>query len=85
MTPGELQVVQEASLTFCRIAGARGMGRVDFILDASGLWFLELNSIPGLTPESIILKEAAAAGLSLEGLLDGLVRIALGKPFHMIL
>jgi len=38
--------------------------RIDFILDESGReWCLEANTLPGLTPSSLMPKEAAAAGI----------------------
>ena len=77
-----------ASLAICRRIGARGICRIDFILNDEGLWFLELNAIPGLTPESIVLKEAEVAGISLEGLMELLIHPAIeafekeGKAFQ---
>lgn len=39
--------------------------RMDFIVDADGkAWCLEANTLPGLTPASLMPKEAAAAGIS---------------------
>ncbi|MBR4743268.1 MAG: D-alanine--D-alanine ligase, partial [Oscillospiraceae bacterium] len=39
--------------------------RMDFIVDGDGrVWCLEANTLPGLTPASLMPKEAAAAGLS---------------------
>jgi D-alanine-D-alanine ligase len=75
----EESAVCEASLTIYRLLDARGMARIDFILDAQGPWFLEVNPIPGLTPESIILKEASAAGITLEALFETVVLSALDR------
>ena len=37
---------------------------MDFIIDAEGtIWCLEANTLPGLTPASLMPKEAAAAGI----------------------
>ncbi len=44
-------------LTFCR-----GMVRVDFILKGDDLYFLEINTVPGMSRESIIPKQIRAAG-----------------------
>ena len=39
--------------------------RADFILDENGkFWFLEINTLPGMTPTSLLPQEAAAAGMS---------------------
>jgi len=38
--------------------------RADFILDEEGtFWFLEINTLPGMTPTSLLPQEAAAAGI----------------------
>jgi len=56
--------------------GCRGLARVDFIVAGGEPWFLELNTMPGLTEQSLVPKAAAAAGLSLEELALGLVEAA---------
>lgn len=49
--------------------GCRGQSRSDFILDASGqVWFIELNTIPGMTRTSLLPKAAASAGISFDQL-----------------
>lgn len=68
--PEEWETLNIAAISICKRIGARGVSRIDFILNEEGLWFLELNAIPGLTPESIVLKEARVAGISLEELME---------------
>ncbi len=46
-------------LTFCR-----GLVRVDFILREGDLYFLEINTVPGMSRESIIPKQIRALGLT---------------------
>lgn len=49
--------------------GARGWGRVDFMLDQERRpWLLEVNTIPGMTEHSLVPKAAKAAGIDLETL-----------------
>ena len=49
--------------------GVRGLGRVDFRVDAAGACFvLELNSLPGFTATSLLPKAAAQAGWSFSAL-----------------
>lgn len=49
--------------------GVRGLGRVDFRVDAAGACFvLELNSLPGFTATSLLPKAAAKAGWSFSAL-----------------
>jgi len=59
------------------VCGCSGLARVDFLLDrANGAIFLsELNSLPGFTPISMYPRLWAREGLSLEELLDELVRL----------
>ncbi|MCL2157903.1 MAG: D-alanine--D-alanine ligase, partial [Oscillospiraceae bacterium] len=53
--------------------------RVDFILsDKTGeLYCLEANTLPGMTPTSLLPQEALAAGLSYVGLCDKIVKMAI--------
>ena len=55
-----VRVAQEAN----RLVGARGVTRVDVMLDGQGRpWILELNSMPGMTATSLVPKAAAARGV----------------------
>lgn len=48
--------------------------RFDFLLDAEGeLWCLEANSLPGMTPTSLLPQAAAAAGIPYDGLCELIV------------
>jgi hypothetical protein len=50
-------------------------GRMDFIVDGGGeIWCLEGNTLPGLTPISLLPQEAVAAGLSYEDLCESINR-----------
>ena len=63
-----------------RILGCRDLSRVDFILDQDGVPnILEINTIPGFTSHSLIPKAAAAAGISFEKLVDGIVAMAMNR------
>jgi D-alanine-D-alanine ligase len=57
--------------------GCRGLSRTDFIWGADGLTILEVNTLPGLTENSLIPKAARAAGISFPELLDRLLQDAL--------
>ena len=59
----ERQLRKQALAAF-KAVGASGWGRVDFMLDATGKpWFIEVNTIPGLTDHSLVPMAAAAAGM----------------------
>lgn len=73
VTPADLpeevtEEVQRLSSEVCDLLGCRGIVRVDFIIVDNKPMFLEINTIPGMTPESLIPKQAAAAGIDLADL-----------------
>ena len=52
----------------------RDYARFDFLLDGNGeLWCLEANSLPGMTPTSLLPQAAAAAGISYAELCERIV------------
>ena len=62
--------LQQVALAAHKGIGARHLSRTDMIVDAQGeIWFLEINTIPGLTSASLTPKAIAAAGLNLSDLL----------------
>ncbi len=51
------------------VLGARGWGRMDFMVDANQqAWLIELNTVPGMTDHSLVPKAARVAGMSFEQL-----------------
>jgi D-alanine-D-alanine ligase len=73
-------VAAEAQELACRTHRAldcRGLSRTDMILSERGLVILELNTLPGMTINSLLPKAAQAAGLSFAALLERLVQLAL--------
>ena len=56
----------------------RGYARIDFRLDPYGQpWCLEANTLPGMTPTSLIPQAAAAAGVLFPDLCERIVHLAL--------
>lgn len=52
--------------------------RADFIVTPDGTpYFLEINTLPGMTPTSLVPQEAAVVGLSYEELCEQIVRLSL--------
>ena len=72
--------IEKAALSIHEKIGAKGFSRSDFLLNEKGLWFLELNTIPGLTPQSIVPKAAAAAGMGMTELVTMIIKSALAEP-----
>ena len=66
--------VEAAALTVYRALGLSVYSRADFIMDEEGTpWFLEINTLPGMTPTSLVPQEAAAAGLGYEALCQTII------------
>ena len=58
----------------------RDFSRVDFRLDAAGSpYCLEVNTLPGMTPTSLLPQSAAVFGISFEHLCDRMIRLALAR------
>jgi len=73
------EAAMEMALTAHRALGCRGLSRADFRLDGddvSGLYCLEVNTQPGLTPTSLAPEQAAHQGMSFEALVDWMVEDA---------
>ena len=57
--------IQDLSSLIYDLLGCKGIVRVDFIIVGEEPYFLEINTIPGMTEESLIPKQAKAAGIDL--------------------
>lgn len=73
ITPADIPVVlsnkiQKLSSLIYDLLGCKGIVRVDFIIIGQKPYFLEVNTVPGMTAESLVPKQALAAGISLEEL-----------------
>lgn len=55
----------------------KGFSRSEFIIVNDEPYMLEMNTIPGLTTESLIPQQARAAGISLEDLFTNAIELAL--------
>jgi D-alanine-D-alanine ligase len=71
ITPADMPLsvtneIQRISLLAYRLLGCKGIVRVDFIVIGEKPYFLEINTVPGMTKESLVPQQATAAGISLE-------------------
>jgi D-alanine-D-alanine ligase len=58
-----------------------GVARADFIVDADGTpWFLEINTLPGMTETSLSPMAAGVQGMSFDDLVE---RLLLGARLHV--
>jgi D-alanine-D-alanine ligase len=73
VTPADLpssvtDEIQRLSTFIYDLLGCKGIVRVDFIVVGGTPFFLEINTVPGMTKESIVPKMAESAGIALEDL-----------------
>lgn len=74
-----LRRAQETALRCHELLGCRGMSRTDMIVAGQELYVLEVNTIPGMTPTSLLPQAAAHAGIPFAQLLDRLIESALRR------
>ncbi|WP_342553412.1 D-alanine--D-alanine ligase [Paenibacillus sp. FSL R7-0652] len=76
--PSELhQRVEAAALTCYRVLKCSVYARVDMLIREGVPYVLEVNTLPGLTRNSLLPKSAAAAGISFAELLDTIIDLSL--------
>jgi D-alanine-D-alanine ligase len=72
--------LQMLALSAHRLLGLRDYSRSDFIVGRDNRpHLLEINSLPGLTPLSLVPDACGAAGIGFEALIDRLVGYALAR------
>ena len=67
--------IQETSKKIYAHLGCEGLVRVDYISAEDGLYFLEVNTIPGMTAASLVPQMVRAAGLSMTDFLSSIIVI----------
>ena len=65
--------IQETSKKIYAHLGCAGLVRVDYIASEEGLYFLEVNTIPGMTSASLVPQMVRAAGLSMTDFLTTII------------
>ncbi len=72
--PDELRdEIQEVSKKIYAHLGCSGLVRVDYIVSEDGLYFLEVNTIPGMTAASLVPQMVRAAGLDMTDFLTTVI------------
>ncbi len=74
------EIEKECKATSARLykeLNCKGVVRFDYIFNKDGLYFLEVNTIPGLTEASIVPKMAKSFGMTLTDLFGILVNESL--------
>ena len=65
--------VQDTTAEIYFRLGCRGVVRMDWILADDGLYFLEINTIPGMTSASLVPKMVRTAGLDMTAFLSTII------------
>lgn len=71
------RLVQDYAKRIYRRIGCEGVARADFIIGEDQVpYFLEINTLPGMTATSLVPKSAAATGMSFEDLVEKILATA---------
>lgn len=75
---GQLQAYAEQVFEVLKLTS---YARIDFMMDAASQSFycLEANTLPGMTPTSLLPQEAAVMGMSFEDLCERLIEVSLAR------
>ena len=67
---GVVKALNEATLLIYKTMNCRGVARVDFIIKGDTPYMIEINTVPGMSAQSIIPQQAAAMGMTMTELFD---------------
>ena len=73
LSSSETAMVQDASIRIYNRLGCSGCVRMDYILAEDGLYFLEINTVPGMTAASLVPKMVRTAGLDMTDFLTSII------------
>ncbi|MBL9118620.1 MAG: D-alanine--D-alanine ligase [Phycisphaerae bacterium] len=83
LPPGVAEALARFTRAVWERLGCRDLARADFLVEERagqiGVWFLEINTMPGMTTHSLVPKAAAHRGLTMTDLCAGLVRRAFAR------
>lgn len=80
ITPEQDKVMREAAVEAYNALHLESYARVDFILDKGNLAYcLEANTLPGMTPTSLLPQEAAVEGINYADLCELIIKNSLEK------
>ena len=71
--PAQTAELQATTARLYAFLGCKGVVRMDYILASDGLYFLEVNTIPGMTSASLVPKMVREAGLTITGFLTTII------------
>ena len=69
--------VREITAFIYNYLGCKGLVRMDYILSGEDIYFLEINTVPGMTPLSLVPGQVRAAGIDLQQFFTTLIEESL--------
>ena len=80
LTEEQTRQMQEYAVLGAESLGIEGYCRLDFMMRGDGrMYCLEANTLPGMTPTSLLPQEAQAIGIDYPSLCEELIRLSLKK------
>ena len=79
LTSEEVKSIQKQALDVFNLFGCEVYGRVDFRYDGNDFYFLEVNTLPGMTQLSLTPMAAKEAGISFKELLYKIIELSLNR------
>ncbi len=80
ITSRQSDKMQNAALLAFKALGLSGYARMDFLLDENDdIYCLEANSLPGMTPTSLLPQEAAAVGIGYNELCEEIIKLGIKR------
>lgn len=76
ITDQERELIQQTTCKAYDHLGCSGVVRIDYILGEDGLYFLEVNTIPGMTSASLVPKMVRTAGMDMTDFLNTIIENA---------
>lgn len=70
---------QQTALAAHVALGCEGYSRTDMVATDDGVWFLETNTLPGMTTSSLVPQELRVTGIEFRDFLEGQIALALSR------
>lgn len=80
LTEEQTKEMQDYAVRVCEALGLGTYSRQDFLMNAEGkIYCLEANTLPGMTPTSLLPQEEAVLGMNYDELCEEIIRISMKK------
>jgi D-alanine-D-alanine ligase len=78
LPPEQIEKIRERAVATFRALNLKGYSRIDMFVRADGrIAVLEPNTLPGMTPSTVLFHQAAASGMTQTDLIDRIIQFAL--------